>query len=478
MITKHCFHALFAAFCSACLWASSSFAVGESAIDLNNRGVEQLGRGEFAAAAATLKAAYEMNNEDALIRKNYSLALNNWALSLVKEGSGYPPAVKLLEQARQVAPDSEEIAQNLSATRSNWAVAYSANHEYADAEKMFVKAFETAPESTAQVISHSRAENLVAYAQAEQARGRKADARKLLETALTINPDSVSALVESGKLLYEAGESEEALSHWQRALELQPDVPGLAERTAKLQREIETEGGFTKRQNLYFRVSYDGAANDDAAQVVLGILTQARREIGKDLQLYPSNQIQVVLYNKDQFAHVTMAPHWSGGLYDGKIRVPISQWQRTPAKLEALRAMLNHEYAHVLVLLIAGPKIPSWFNEGLATYYELELRERQTRYEGEWKRCRDLQAANQLPAIKSLPEQFTSIRDDEQAKRAYMVARTFAAWLGGGGRAYKFRTVLEEINKGATMDVAFKATFGYTIEQMEATWHGQLRRGL
>ena len=82
---------------------------------------------------------------------------------------------------------------------------------------------------------------------------------------------------------------------------------------------------------------------------------------------YPQDATTVVLYTIQQFRDITRAPDWSGGVYDGQIRVAVKGALDRPEELERV---LAHEFVHAVVAQTGGPHVPLWLNEGLATLFE------------------------------------------------------------------------------------------------------------
>ena len=75
----------------------------------------------------------------------------------------------------------------------------------------------------------------------------------------------------------------------------------------------------------------------------------------------------MILYAQQSFQHVTRAPHWAGGIFDGKVRIPVGELVRVTPRFERV---LTHEITHALVHEKTGLNCPRWLNEGLAEYYE------------------------------------------------------------------------------------------------------------
>ena len=97
--------------------------------------------------------------------------------------------------------------------------------------------------------------------------------------------------------------------------------------------------------------------------MVLEELQAAYQDLGRAYGYYPEADIPVLLYARDDFAAVTRSPAWAGAVYDGKIRVPLGGVE---SMSPPLRALLYHEYTHVLVRFLGKGRVPVWLNEGLA----------------------------------------------------------------------------------------------------------------
>jgi hypothetical protein len=74
-----------------------------------------------------------------------------------------------------------------------------------------------------------------------------------------------------------------------------------------------------------------------------------------------------ILYTEQQFRDITRAPEWSGGQYDGRIRIPVAGASRNPALFERV---LIHELAHAVIDATGGSRVPAWLHEGLAQHFE------------------------------------------------------------------------------------------------------------
>ena len=122
-----------------------------------------------------------------------------------------------------------------------------------------------------------------------------------------------------------------------------------------------------QRSGAHFSVMFEGPADEAVAFRALEMLEAAYYRIGSALNVYPAEPVEVVLHTLEQFRDVTKSPSWSAGVYDGRIRVPIKDADRSP---DQLAEVLAHEYTHAVVASLAGDSAPTWLNEGLASVME------------------------------------------------------------------------------------------------------------
>lgn len=192
-----------------------------------------------------------------------------------------------------------------------------------------------------------------------------------LREALAIAGERPDLLVLLGRAHYAAGELLQAEEAWQKAAEAGAgnDVAALLE---KVRRERQAETAMRRDLGGRFIIAYAPGVGDDLAAAVLEVLQDAYGDLGGELGFYPETDIPVLLYAREDFAAVTRSPEWAGAVYDGKIRVPLGGLTHMSAPL---RALLYHEYTHVVVRFLGKGRAPVWLNEGMAEvagrqYYE------------------------------------------------------------------------------------------------------------
>jgi len=193
--------------------------------------------------------------------------------------------------------------------------------------------------------------------------GRYADAVSLLDQAIGVNSQNASIYHLLGQAYYADGRMAEAVDALTEAISLGggDEVDRLLQ---KVQREWQVEQDMGQESRGHFQLSFvDGKHAAELAPRILETLEDAYTELGSELAYFPDIKIPVLLYLKKDFSAVTNSPDWAGGVYDGKIRLPLRGMHRMS---DQLAAVLYHEYMHVLVHFMAGRRAPVWLNEGLA----------------------------------------------------------------------------------------------------------------
>jgi tetratricopeptide (TPR) repeat protein len=289
-------------------------------------------------------------------------------------------------------------------------------------------------------------------------------AERELTRAAELDPKGAAAYQLLGELYYRKDDLETAASYWEKAVSLNPSDTGLRARLERIRRENRTEKDFNRDVTSHFSTKYEGREKIEAGRIVLRILEDAYGTVGRGLSYYPDREIQVILYSGQQFQEVTDAPGWSGGIFDGKIRIPVGGIEReTPG----LRRLLYHEYTHAVVQSITR-RVPTWLNEGLAQYFEgKELDDRQKDALGKIAR------AGKLPSLSNLEGSFMGLNNN-QASYAYLFSLSSVRYMIDTFGMYRVKSVLDELAAGA--DVAKAIGNGTTLsyEELDRGWKRSL----
>ena len=193
-------------------------------------------------------------------------------------------------------------------------------------------------------------------------------ARRETDQALELAPDDPAARDLSGDLYDRDGQLGMAVAEWEAAAK-SGGLPALTEKIARGRREMAAEEGMGRETSRYFVILYERDVPRSIVQLMLPLLDTAFNTLHDRLGEYPQDEIKVILYSRAAFQDITRAPDWSGGAYDGKIRIPVGGLA-TMEEAAGLLPILTHEMTHAFLYRMAPRGLPLWFNEGLAATFQ------------------------------------------------------------------------------------------------------------
>lgn len=277
--------------------------------------------------------------------------------------------------------------------------------------------------------------------------GHYDDAKKWLESYVTIN-DSLLPRKLLSRIAYANGDLKAALDHARAGLAIKED-PDLRRFKERIKKEIDVQTDYVKEVTSHFDFYYDGYEQRDTGRIVAGILEDAYADIGKNIGYYPASAVQVIMYTNKDFHEVTDTPAWTGGLFDGKIRVPL---KGAGNDLSLLRRILFHEYIHALVFSLTS-RCPVWLNEGLAEYFASGPAQ---------------PVQNRLP-LNALDRPFVSLPPD-LARSAYRSSHAAVTTLIERYGMYRLKELLLKLDGSQTFEEAFHAAYPLTFSEFHSQW--------
>jgi tetratricopeptide (TPR) repeat protein len=292
---------------------------------------------------------------------------------------------------------------------------------------------------------------------AAQLQGEERRAREALQEALRIDPRLMPASLLLGEMAYRAGELDAAIRTYESALAYAPDHPQLRARLDTWRKEATLHDRFQRTLNPHFTVLFEGPAEQQMAAAALDILEAAYWRIGTTLLAYPAGVLTVVLYTDEQFRDITRSPSWAGGLFDGKIRVPMRGALGDPKQLEKV---LAHEFTHALVRSVAPRGVPTWLDEGLAVTFE--------QGDMSWAE-REVRKAPALLPLPQLHRGFLSL-PPEQVPLAYAESALAVKRLLERAGMPAITALLQDLADGREFAEAFERRFFLPYADFQGAW--------
>lgn len=288
--------------------------------------------------------------------------------------------------------------------------------------------------------------------------GSASQALTYAQRAVQAGPTSPDAYAMLGFAQFASDHTKDAIASWKRSLELRPD-PAVQRLLEKAQREQNAETDFTQNESSHFVLHFEGEQTSSALRgQILSVLESDYEDLIRDLGTPPRDNILVTLYTQTAFFDVTHAPNWSGAIYDGKLRIPISGLTSVTPELARV---LKHELSHAFITKLSGGRCPIWLNEGIAQFLE-------PRNLGSNGHLLAVLFKNQeqipLNALEGTFTQFSG------AKAAIAYAESLAAvsYISDSYGLSDVQRILERLSQGNSSEAALRATIHSDYGQLEA----------
>lgn len=374
----------------------------------------------------------------------------------------YEKGIEQLREAYLLFPLNITFKQNLAEAYAAYGHKLFKEKRYEQADENFINAQELYPEETGYGLLRGICNyNLKKYDVA----------RYELERAKTSKPDSVEILYYLGLVQFETDNRQQAIESWEQALKLAPGRQEIAGLLAKANKENTVESSMDKGHSSRFDLTYDPEVNSSFALAVLDVLESAANLVGAELGLFPEARIPVGIYKRADYKTVTDSPDWSGGFYDGKIRLPYGLLTEiTPP----MRGTLYHEYAHVIVFELTRGNCPLWFNEGIA---EMFGRMQHNRPLPEFGRAA---RSGKLIDFRKLEANFSDF-SAANAALAYQQSYALVNYMVINYGWHRIREIMAGLGRGLTFDAAVREVlkdYNLDYDTLTKEWRLSVEREL
>jgi tetratricopeptide (TPR) repeat protein len=215
----------------------------------------------------------------------------------------------------------------------------------------------------------------------------------------------------AGVAAWRADEAKRALEYWRESLDLAPN-PDLANLYKRVEKEQTHDQSGEKLYGVRVVLRYDrDTVPVETARGMVGAVDSAYARVSQQLGCYAEEKIVTIVQSRDAYKKATDAAEWSGGQYDGRIRVPVMSGQQMDARQEQV---LAHETTHACMAMLG--EWPSWLQEGMAQKLSGETLPPEAR-----ARLAELAKAGQLPKLEALRRGWSGL-DGQSARLAYALA--------------------------------------------------------
>jgi hypothetical protein len=216
---------------------------------------------------------------------------------------------------------------------------------------------------------------------------------------------------------------------------------------------------------VHFILRYDKKTSDyQLGEQILAVLEEQYRHLNNTLVSRAPETVAVILYPDQVFFDITRAPGWSGGVFDGKIRIPI---RGLASVTPELKAALIHELTHCFMLALPGRGGPTWFLEGVAQIQEGKSAAAKK------KSLAQLKQANRLTPLRILSGSFLNLREDA-VELAYVESLSAVEFLIARFGRSALRELLDRMAQNYNFENAFSTVLQRSVADFEAAWHQDL----
>lgn len=436
--------------------------------EANSQGVDALNDGRYDEAIQHISEAVEMSPENRTFKSNLLAAYISKAINSSEKGDS-AAALATYEEALKMAPEDQVLLKNYISALNNLGVEESNNRSFVKAQQYFEKAttalFELDDAKVRDSIRHNYSELLTLWGTELMKRNQVTEARRALEQAITLNDANGVAYESLGDLAYEGNDYPSAAKHYLAALPINENNKNYLEnRLQMIQDESELEGNFLQVNDgdnrfLLQYVKYNGGTT---ITQVLEMLNEAYDTIGDDLGVYPARRVNVKIYTQEDFARVAKLPEWAIGIFDGKMRLRVSEVQSAPA---LVRDLIFHEYTHAVLAMNIKQEVPAWFHEGIAQLMEPQFRENAR----ELEQVRVALTRHQI-SFEQLEESFREISSKDTAENAYLLSKYFLTHLNRKYGHEKLQEWVTLLTKDVKFASAFKQTYQVDLGEAQKAW--------
>jgi tetratricopeptide (TPR) repeat protein len=372
----------------------------------------------------------------------------------------YEKGIEQLREVYLLFPLNMVFKRNLAEGYAAYGYQYIKQKRYEQADENFVKALELYPEDAGYALLRGICNYHL----------KKYDvARYELERARTITPGSTEVLYYLGLVQFESDNRRQALEIWEQALKLSPGSREIVEILAKSRRENDVESIMDRGHSSRFDLTYDPGVDTGFARAILDVLESAANLVGSEIGLFPEARVPVGIYKRADYKTVTDSPDWSGGFYDGKIRLPFGSLSEiTPT----MRGVLYHEYAHVVVFELTRGNCPLWLNEGVA---EIFGRMQYNRPLSEFERAA---RTGKLADFRKLEAGFGEF-STSAAALAYQQSYAMVNYMVTTYGWHRMRQILSGLGNGLSIDESLRTAlkdYNLNYDALVAEWRTSVER--
>jgi len=262
---------------------------------------------------------------------------------------------------------------------------------------------------------------------------RPREAFGALESALRVHGDDPDLLAMAGLTRLQLDDVTAAESYLKRSLTIRPN-PSIESVLRKVQRESTADASDQNTYGTRFKLRYEGDQLDPrAAHELTRVFDREVTRISQELGCNSNDRLTVIIQSRDAYKATTGAADWSGGRYDGRIRIALAPGGSIDAETNRT---FSYEYVHACLASLGN--WPVWLHEGMAQKLSGTVPQPRA-----LQVLKQLGSAGKLPKLRQLSGGWGGL-DSRQAAVAYTVALVAVQALYERYQGYGIRGLLAQ----------------------------------
>jgi tetratricopeptide (TPR) repeat protein len=290
---------------------------------------------------------------------------------------------------------------------------------------------EVSAEVRREIVQRSASGDEGARIQRLMSSGQNEQALEMLEGLMKRGHRDANTLAAAGLAAFQSDKPKVALEYFEQSLAIEPNA-AVEDLRKRASREVSADRSSEKLVGIKFNFRYDDqAVTADQARTLVPILDSEFTRVSEALGCRSEERLTAIVQTPDAYRQSTGAAEWSGGQFDGRIRVALLE--KTPGDLT--RQTFAHEIVHAC--LARTGEWPAWLHEGLAQKLSGQVIPAAQRAEVK-RMARD----GELPGLEKMGRSFSRL-NASNAEIAYTAALIAVEHLYGSYGGSGIRNLLQ-----------------------------------
>jgi len=380
--------------------------------------------------------------------------------SFYQSGTELYKKAKLIEAANSFeralkAKDTKEVRTTISQIYNLLAMREIENKNYDGAIKYFEKSFE---------ISRND-QSLLGIANVYILKEDLNSALSTLEKSLDIYSKNPKIYHHLGQIYYQKGDIEKAINYWKKTLELDPSDIQTEMILNKAKMNLGIDDSLLKIGAKNFQIDFQGKQNEIAQEIVLTLFQRASEKVGKDLNIYPSSKLKILLDFNTMLNIENQNPNKNLTIDIERIKVPLSGFKKAT---EVMERAITYSYTKFTILDYMNRRCPAWFSEGLSLYEANEINIKQIEL------IKDMIKSGSFIKLEDLNPSFQS-PEKKDLSLAYAVSFAAVDYLINKYGLTSIRELIAKVRAGESFEEGIKSVLNLSPADLQRNWESYLK---